>query len=57
MNPPVIAATPAGRIATVDDITGMALYRTSPASSLTTGQVLVIDGGLSLSAGRAPSTM
>src|SRR5579859_4197604 len=51
INDVVIAATPAGRIADVSEITGMALYLASPASSFTTGQTFVIDGGLTLAAG------
>jgi NAD(P)-dependent dehydrogenase (short-subunit alcohol dehydrogenase family) len=52
INDAVIAATPAGRIADVNEITGMALYLASPASSFTTGQTFVVDGGLTLSSNR-----
>ncbi len=44
----VIAQTPAGRIGSVDELTGIALYLASPASSFTTGQVIVVDGGQTL---------
>lgn len=47
-NQAIVAATPAGRIASVEEITGIALYLASPASSFTTGQTFVIDGGLTL---------
>ncbi len=41
----VLQETPAGRIGEVDDVTGAALYFASSASNYTTGAVLVIDGG------------
>ncbi len=44
----VISQTPAGRIASVDELTGIALYLASPASSFTTGQTIIVDGGLTL---------
>ena len=44
----VIDRTPAHRIGDVDDLMGIALYLVSPASKFTTGQVMVIDGGLTL---------
>ncbi len=44
----VIARTPAGRIAAPDELTGTALYLASAASDFTTGQILVVDGGLTL---------
>lgn len=40
--------TPAHRIGNPDDLIGMALYLVSPASNFTTGQTIVIDGGLTL---------
>jgi NAD(P)-dependent dehydrogenase (short-subunit alcohol dehydrogenase family) len=49
LNEMVVASTPAKRMASVDEITGIALYLASPASSFTTGQAIVVDGGLSLS--------
>lgn len=48
LNEMVVAQTPAGRIATTDELTGIALYLASPASSFTTGQTIVVDGGLTL---------
>lgn len=48
LNDMVVAQTPAGRIASVDELTGIALYLASPASSFTTGQTIVVDGGLTL---------
>jgi NAD(P)-dependent dehydrogenase (short-subunit alcohol dehydrogenase family) len=44
-------STPAGRIGEVDDITGAALFLASTSADYITGEVLVIDGGLSLRAG------
>lgn len=41
----ILARTPAGRIGTPEDITGIAVYLASPASAYTTGQVFVVDGG------------
>ncbi len=46
----VTTSTPAGRIGNVEELTGMALYLASAASSFLTGQSIVLDGGLSLSA-------
>lgn len=40
--------TPAGRIGEPDDIAGIALYLASPASNFATGQVFVVDGGVSV---------
>ena len=42
----VEAATPAGRIGQPSDIAGLALYLASSASDFTTGEVFVVDGGL-----------
>ncbi len=47
----VIAATPAQRIGTTEEIAGLALYLASPASNFTTGQTIVADGGLTLAMG------
>ena len=44
----VVTRTPAGRLGAPDDISGIALYLASPASNFTTGQVFVVDGGLSV---------
>jgi NAD(P)-dependent dehydrogenase (short-subunit alcohol dehydrogenase family) len=44
----IVERTPAGRIGQPEEITGMALYLASPASSFTTGQVFVIDGGITI---------
>lgn len=44
----ILARTPAGRIGAPEDITGIALYLASPASNFTTGQVFVLDGGISV---------
>jgi NAD(P)-dependent dehydrogenase (short-subunit alcohol dehydrogenase family) len=45
---PVVARTPLKRIGEPDDITGIALFLASPASDYATGQVFVVDGGLTL---------
>lgn len=42
------AATPLGRIGTPDEIAGIAVYLASDAASFATGQVFVIDGGISI---------
>jgi NAD(P)-dependent dehydrogenase (short-subunit alcohol dehydrogenase family) len=44
----VTSRMPAGRIAEPDEIAGMAFYLASPASSYTTGQVMIVDGGISV---------
>lgn len=44
----VIGRTPMGRIGEPDEIAGIALYLASPASSFTTGQVFVVDGGITI---------
>jgi NAD(P)-dependent dehydrogenase (short-subunit alcohol dehydrogenase family) len=49
INDMLVKATPAGRIASVEELMGMALYLASPASSFTTGQAFVVDGGLTQS--------
>lgn len=44
----VMQRTPAQRIGQPDEIAGMALYLASPASSFATGQVFVVDGGITV---------
>ena len=44
----IIQRTPAGRIGEPDEIAGMAVYLGSPASSFATGQVFVVDGGITI---------
>jgi 2-deoxy-D-gluconate 3-dehydrogenase len=41
----VLARIPAGRVGTIDDVAGAVIYLASPAGSLVTGTVLVVDGG------------
>jgi NAD(P)-dependent dehydrogenase (short-subunit alcohol dehydrogenase family) len=43
----ILSSIPSGRIGELDDIVGSAVFLASAASSLITGQVLVIDGGVS----------
>ena len=40
--------TPAGRIGQPEDVAGLAVYLASPNSAFTTGEVFVVDGGLTL---------
>jgi len=42
----MIKRVPVGRFATPEEIAGMACYLASPAASYVTGQILVLDGGL-----------
>lgn len=44
----IISRTPAKRIGEPDDIAGIALYLASQASSFATGQVFVVDGGVTV---------
>ncbi len=44
----IVAETPLGRVGQTDDLTGMALFLASDASSFVTGQVFHADGGASL---------
>lgn len=43
-----IAATPAGRLVTPEDIAGVAAFLCSPAADMICGQVIVVDGGYTL---------
>jgi NAD(P)-dependent dehydrogenase (short-subunit alcohol dehydrogenase family) len=43
----ILSSIPFGHIGELDDIVGSAVFLASAASSLITGQVLVIDGGVS----------
>ena len=53
-NPDILKATlrntPLGRIGEPDDIAGAAIFLASPAGQFTTGQTLVVDGGVTISA-------
>lgn len=44
----IVERTPAGRIGEPEDIAGIALYLAAPASAYTTGQVFVVDGGVTV---------
>jgi NAD(P)-dependent dehydrogenase (short-subunit alcohol dehydrogenase family) len=44
----ILDRTPMGRIGEPEDIVGLALYLASPASNFATGQVFVVDGGMTL---------
>jgi NAD(P)-dependent dehydrogenase (short-subunit alcohol dehydrogenase family) len=41
----LVQQIPQGRVASSDELIGMALYLAAPISSFTTGSVLVVDGG------------
>jgi NAD(P)-dependent dehydrogenase (short-subunit alcohol dehydrogenase family) len=41
----VLERIPAQRVGTIDDVAGAVIYLASPAGSLVTGSVLVVDGG------------
>jgi len=43
-----IAATPAGRLVTPEDIANLAVFLCSPEANMIRGQVIVIDGGITL---------
>ncbi|MDP9238354.1 MAG: SDR family oxidoreductase [Chloroflexota bacterium] len=44
----IVSETPLGRVGQTDDLTGLAVYLASAASSFVTGQVFYADGGASL---------
>lgn len=44
----ILERTPMGRIGEPEDIVGLALYLASPASNFATGQVFVVDGGITI---------
>ena len=44
----MLRRTPAGRIGEPDDIAGIALFLAAPASGFATGQVFVVDGGVTV---------
>ncbi len=44
-----LAAIPAGRMGTPDDMAGAALFLASPLAAYVVGQTLIVDGGLTLS--------
>ena len=48
----IAKAMPLKRVATVEEIGGIAIFLSSPAASFVNGQVWVADSGVSLSAGR-----
>jgi NAD(P)-dependent dehydrogenase (short-subunit alcohol dehydrogenase family) len=47
----LVQQIPQGRLADADELLGMALYLAAPASSFTTGAILVVDGGQMISHG------
>jgi NAD(P)-dependent dehydrogenase (short-subunit alcohol dehydrogenase family) len=46
----VLGNTPLGRIGEPDDVAGAAVFLASPAGRFVTGQIIVVDGGLTISA-------
>jgi len=53
INEMVMKTIPQGRMAQPEELTGLALYLASPASSFTTGSTFLIDGGQFVSSGIA----
>ena len=47
-----VAATPAGRLVTPEDVAGVVAFLCSPAASMIRGQVIVLDGGYTLPVGK-----
>ncbi len=45
-----VAATPAGRLVTPEDVAGVVAFLCSPAAAMIRGQVIVVDGGYTLPA-------
>ncbi|MCX6033852.1 MAG: SDR family oxidoreductase, partial [Chloroflexi bacterium] len=43
-----IAATPAGRLVTPEDVAGVVAFLCTPAASMIRGQVIIVDGGYTL---------
>ncbi len=41
----VVSRIPAGKVGTIDDVAGAVIYLASPAASLVTGTLLLVDGG------------
>jgi enoyl-[acyl-carrier protein] reductase III len=46
--PQVVAATPAGRIASPEDVAGIVAFLCSPEANMIRGEVIVVDGGFTL---------
>jgi enoyl-[acyl-carrier protein] reductase III len=46
--PQAIAATPAGRLVTPEDVAGLVAFLCTPEASMIRGQVIMIDGGAAL---------
>ncbi|HEY9087797.1 MAG TPA: enoyl-[acyl-carrier-protein] reductase FabL [Anaerolineaceae bacterium] len=47
--PRAVAATPAGRLVTPEDVAGVVTFLCTPAAGMIRGQVIVVDGGYTLS--------
>lgn len=52
---PILKGTPLGRFGEPEDVAGLALFLASPASDYVTGAVFVVDGGINVASGVAPS--